>query len=174
MVEIGSGSGVKIVEDGERLLVVDTRTASLAVVIFVLVLVTLFPGGAGIVLVSVGLSKGAFWAWALLPVGVAALAGALLVVTIRLHGRRKRAPLEQLVPLAVIDLTARTLCDGAGRSLAPLDSVRFHRAFQIGSSSPALAVSFGGQKLVLARANPFAGGLGTLEDALRAHGLVES
>lgn len=167
MIELGAGSGVQILEEGERLLVVDRRTASLSVVVFVLGLLTVILGGGGIALaVSVSAPAG------LGLLGAAALSGLGLALAIRALLRRRRRPAGELAPHALIDLGARTLCDGRGQVLAPLARVRFRRKFQLGSSSPALCASFDGGELILARGNPFAGGLGTLEDALRSRKLL--
>ncbi len=167
MTELGSGSGVKIVQDGQRLRIVNTRTASLATLAFVLSLLTLLPGAGG----AVAMVQGT-WTLGLILVAIGGLAAAGLAVTIAAIRRRRRTPLGELVPVAIIDLEARVLCDGAGRVLAPLEQVRFQRTFQIGSSSPGLAAVFSGQRLMLARGNPFAGGLGSLEAALRQRGLA--
>jgi hypothetical protein len=167
MIELGAGSGVKILEDGERLLIVDSRTSSLSVVVFVLGLLTFILGGGGIAL-AVAASAAA----GLGLLGAGALFGLGLALALRALLRRRRRPAGELAPHALIDLGARTLCDGSGRVLAPLAQVRFRRKFQLGSSSPALCASFAGGELILARGNPFAGGLGTLEDALRSRRLM--
>lgn len=167
MTELGAGSGVKILQDRQRLLVVDFGTSALSVVVFVLGLLTIILGSGGVALATAGAA-----AVGLGLIGAAALLGLGLALALRtLLRRRRRAP-DSLPPRLIIDLAARTLCDGGGGVLAPLEQVRFHRKFQIGSSSPALAASFDRHQVVLARGNPFAGGLGTLEDALRGHGLM--
>jgi len=164
---LGAGSGVKIVQEQQRLLVVDTGTSALTVAAFVLGLLTLIPGGFGAAMLAVGqIAVGLGF------VGAAALFGAGLVLALRTLRRRRSRPLGELTASLVIDLAARTLCDGCGRVLAPLDRVRFRRKFQIGSSSPALVAAHDGRERLIARGNPFAGGLGTLEDALRRHRLL--
>ena len=166
MKQLGWGSGVKIYEDGNRLLVLDTGASSLAVVVFVCGLLTLVAGGMGVVLLfSHPKLGGGFLA-------AAGCTGALLGLTIWGFIRRWRRPPEQLRRVALIDLEARTLRDPEGRALAPLDRVRFERTFQVLSSTPALAAIYPGGKLILARGNVFAGMLGTLEPALRGKGLM--
>jgi hypothetical protein len=170
MVELGAGSGVKILGDGQRLVVCDTRTGPLHTAAFVLALLALIPAGGGVALLVAGPRALAPAAAILTAFG--ALCGLGLALILRVIRRRRAAPFDALTPLVVIDLVGRRLLDGGGRALAPLARVRFHRQRQLGSSEPALVASFANTTLVLARGNPFAGGLGTLERALHRAGLM--
>lgn len=70
--------------------------------------------------------------------------------------------------MAVFDRERRVFVDDSGVVLAALDDVRFQRVLQLTSSSAQLVVVMPGGTRVLARGNPFHGGLGDLETALAA------
>jgi hypothetical protein len=170
---IGSGSGFEILEDDQRLRIIDRRTAGWYTAGFVLALLTFIPTVLGIVLTAQALASGAsHW-----PVGLAiSAAGCVFGLGLLFIVRRVRAlaavPAADVPPTLIIDLGDRALLDSGGRRLASLDEASFGRKMQLGSSSPALAVTFAGKTIVFARGNPFAGGLGNIEDPLRRHGLM--
>ncbi len=170
MAEIASGSGLTIISDGDRLLFIDTRTGGLHTAAFVLGLLSLVPLGAGIALFASGPASRLA---GMIVICIGAFFSVGFVFTVKVILRRRAVPVGERTPMVVVDLAAGVLRDGAGRQLAPLDAVRFHRQFQMTSSSPALAVSFQGTNLVLVRGNPFAGGLGSLESALQRYGLMK-
>lgn len=63
------------------------------------------------------------------------------------------------------------LLDAERRELAPLDSVRFARKFQVTSSSKALSLSWPSGSLVIARGNPFGDSIDDCVTALESLGL---
>jgi hypothetical protein len=172
MREIGSGSGVAIIEDGERLYIIDRQTGGLAIGIFVLALIgglgTL--GGIGITAKTIS-SGGVGLTIGLVLLGVGLFVDGLLALVIRIYRRRKDHGVDQARQIVVIDLRQGLLCDPTGQSIAPLQSVRFRRRFQVTSSSKALEAVFPTGSIEIAAGNPFAGGLGNLEAALAQRGL---
>lgn len=151
-------------DDGRRVLVIDRKTGGLAVLAFVLGVLTLVVGGFGVVTLISGVPSrlvGAIF----LAVGVVVAAAAVMVLT-KVRGNRTR-PLHECRPVAVLDRKLG-LFSYRGGAVVQLDQVRFARKFQIGSSSPKLvAVTPGGTK-VLKRGNPFDGGVGKVDELLTA------
>ncbi len=156
--------GLVVTDDGRRVLVIDRRTGVLAVLAFVLGVITLVVGGFGCVAVVSDTLPTAVSA-VFLAVGLLFAAVTFMVVR-KFRGRRRR-PLHECRPVAVIDrkLGLFSYCGGA---LVALDQVRFARKLQIGSSSPKLVAITPGGTRVLKRGNPFDGGLGNVDEILRA------
>jgi membrane protein implicated in regulation of membrane protease activity len=154
--------GLVVTDDGRRVLVFDRGTGALAVLAFVLGVLTLVVGGFGLVALVAGVPSRALGA-AFLAVGLI-IAAATYVVVRKIRHRRSR-PLRECRPLAVIDRKLGIFSYGGG-AVVSLDQVRFARRLQIGSSSPKLvAVTPGGTK-VLKRGNPFDGGVGNVDELL--------
>jgi len=154
-------SGIALVDDGRALWVVDRGTGWMATAVFVSALVTGIGllGGVAI-LITVGLAG-------LAPLLLGVFGAAVLVMFIQMKRRREQAPPEALTVLCVVDLAHGQLKDAHGRPLAWLNQVQLKRAFQIGSSSPALEAHYPGGKLILVRGNPFAGSIDDVEHVLR-------
>ena len=170
-VVLASASGVAVIERGPWLYVVDRRTGGLYTVVFVLCL--MFPAFmiGGVVL---GLAAGSelFVLAGVLVVFAAACALGIwrAIRTIRVRGAR---PLAQSTLLVSFDRQGGVLCNGAGQPVASLAGIALQRKMQITSSSPALHLFWGGAaagEICLVKGNPFRGGVGPIEDALR-HGL---
>ncbi|MFK8001647.1 MAG: hypothetical protein AB8H86_18780 [Polyangiales bacterium] len=175
MNEIASGSGTAIVTDGERLLVVHRGGPGLSVALFVVGLLTFiaaFNGAAQMVMAFSGSGVGFTGAAILCAIG--GVCGAVLVALLRKRKHRAGVPLDQLPIICVVDFTQGGLLDAHGALLAPLPEVRMRRQFQMASSSPALVLAYAGRSLLLAKGSPFAGGIGNLERALEAHGVLRT
>jgi hypothetical protein len=156
--------GLVVTDDGRRVLVIDRGTGTLAVLAFVLGVLTLVVGGFGCVALIAGIPSRALGA-AFLAVGLICAAAAL--ITVRNIRRRRGLPLHECRPVGVLDRKLG-LFSHRGGAVMSLDQVRFARKFQIGSSSPKLvAVTPGGTK-VLKRGNPFDGGVGNVAEVLTA------
>lgn len=169
---LASGSGVGIYEQGERLLVVDRRTGSLYVAAFVLALLAFVAAVNGVIQMALSPRGEGSLGLGLVMLSVGGLAAVPLYAVVDRIKRRHRQGPTAARTVAVFDLAAGELRDGAGRALAPLGQVRLRRRMQLGSSSPKLVAEWGGERLLLARGNPFAGGIAELEDALRRRGLM--
>jgi len=160
---------------GHQLVVVDRNVNWLYTAGFVLALLTFIPGVAGIVFLIMGLAGGGMPLWvAFIPLAVALVCGSIFVRVVRAVGNRRSKPLGESRIVAVFDLADGVLRDASEAPLAPLEQVRVQRKMQLTSSSPMLVARFGahGQhEIVLARGNPFAGGLGAIEPALRERGV---
>lgn len=157
--------GLVVTDDGRRVLVIDRRTGALAVLAFVLGVITLVVGGFGCVAVVSDALPTAVSA-VFLAIGLLFAAVTFMVVR-KFRGRRRRPLRECRRPAAVIDrkLSLFSYCGGA---VVALDQVRFARKLQIGSSSPKLVAITPGGTRVLKRGNPFDGGLGNVDEILRA------
>jgi hypothetical protein len=155
--------GLVVTDDGRRVLVFDRRTGPLAILTFVLGVITVVVGGFGVVaLFSMPIGVAA----AFLAVGLLAAVGTALAF--RAFRRRRTQPLSACKSVAVIDRKLG-LFSYAGGAVLPLDQVRFQRKMQPGSSSPKLvAVLPGGASRVLKRGNPFDGGIGDVDRVLNA------
>lgn len=99
--------------------------------------------------------------------GVGGVLAVLTLLVVRTFRRRRRQPLNQCRPVAVIDRKLG-LFSYRGGALVQLDQVRFARQLHVGSSSPQLVAITPGGKLVLKRGNPFDGGVGTIDEVLTA------
>ncbi|MDX1882983.1 hypothetical protein [Mycolicibacterium sp. 120270] len=156
--------GLLVTDDGRRMLVIDRRTGAFAVTAFVLGVLTLVVGGFGLVaLIAATPSRtvGAIFS------GVGVVLAGLTFLMVRTLRRRRRQPLNQCRPVAVIDRKLG-LFSYRGGALVQLDQVRFARQLQIGSSSPQLVAITPGGTLVLKRGNPFDGGIGNVDEVLTA------
>lgn len=167
---LAQASGVVVAQDGANVVVVDRRLRGLATTVFVLAVLTFITGVQGI-LFAVGAAgtEQAARTVAVVLMGAAVVTGGLLAVAIRAVVTRRRRPLSDYQPVATFDLSAGQLRDGTGRTVAPLDQVRLAKRMQLTSSSPKLVAETPGGTLLLARGNPFAGGLGNLREVLAAH-----
>ena len=161
-----------VAERGPCVLVIDRGTGPASVLAFVLAIVGVVFGGFGVVALVMAATGAAESspsvpvAAVLLVVGLAAVGGVIAVV--RSIRRRRAAPLDSYSPVAVFDRARRLYLDDAGTVVAALDHVRFQRSMQLTSSSPTLVAVTPRGTRVLARANPFSGGIGNL-DAVLTH-----
>ncbi|MFN8031804.1 MAG: hypothetical protein U0Q47_00695 [Mycobacterium sp.] len=163
--------GLVIAEAGALVLVVDRGNGPPAILAFVTGVIALVFGGFGVVsLAATAAGHGdglpVWLAVAVLAGGLAAATVAL--TTVRRIRRTRSTPLSSYRPVAVFDRAARVYLDSAGRAVAPLDTVTFHRRFQMGSSSLKLVAQTPTGTHVLLRGNPFIGGLGDLDTVLTA------
>lgn len=169
---VAEASAVRLIERDGRLHVVDMGYRWAYVTGFVAGLVTLIVGVNGVVQVVMGITGSGILIAGIIMVIVAG-AGIFALRALVRHVRRKRAlPLSALTSTVIFDFGQRVLCDGAGRPIAPLDGVQMAHRIQLGSSSTALEVRHAGGRIVIARGNPMAGGVGPLEDALRSRGII--
>jgi hypothetical protein len=156
--------GLVVTDDGRRVLVFDRCTGALTVLAFVLGVLTLVIGGFGLVALVAGTPSRAVGA---VFVAVGLVFGALTYAVVRKIRRRRRRPLHECRPVAVIDRKLALFSYGGG-AVVPLDQVRFARRLQIGSSSPKLVAVTTGGTHVLKRGNPFDGGVGNVDELLTA------
>ena len=153
-----------VTDDGRRVLVFDRCTGALAVLAFVLGVMTVVVGGFGAVAVVTGVPSRALGA-IFLAVGL--VFAVLTFVVVRKIRRRRGQPLHECRPVAVIDRKLG-IFSYRGGAVVPLDQVRFARKLQIGSSSPKLVALIPGGTKVLKRGNPFDGGIGNVDEVLNA------
>ncbi len=156
--------GLIITDDGRRVLVFDRCTGALAVLAFVLGVITVIVAGFGAVALVADVPSRALGA-IFLAVGL--VFAALTYVVVRKIRRRRNQPLHECRPVVVIDRKLG-IFSYRGGALVQLDRVRFARKFQIGSSSPKLVALTPGGTQVLKRGNPFDGGVGNVDEVLTA------
>ena len=156
--------GLVVTDDGRRVNVFDRCTGALAVLAFVLGILTLVGGGFGVVALIAGVPSTTLGA---IFVAAGVVFAAMLFAVVRKIRQRRNQPLHECRSVAVIDRKLGLFSYGGG-AIVPLDQVRFARRMQIGSSSTKLvAVTPGGTK-VLKRGNPFDGGVGNVDEVLSA------
>jgi hypothetical protein len=156
--------GLVVTDDGRRVLVFDRCTGALAVLAFVLAVLTVVVGGFGVVALVLG-TPSRMLGVALLLGGVVC-AGAALFVLRKIRQRRSQ-PLHQCRPVAVLDRKLG-LFSYRGGALVQLDQVRFARKMQLGSSARKLVALTPGGSQTLKRGNPFDGGIGNVDELLTA------
>jgi hypothetical protein len=156
--------GLVVTDDGRRVLVIDRGTGALAILAFVLGVLTLVVGGFGLVALIAGMPSRALGA-AFLAVGPVFAAATFVVV--RKIRRRRSQPLRECRPVAVIDRKLGVFSYRGG-AMVSLDQVRFARKLQIGSSSPKLVAITPGGTHILKRGNPFDGGVSNVDELLTA------
>jgi hypothetical protein len=156
--------GLVVTDDGRRVLVIDRGTSALAIVAFVLGVITLVVGGFGAVTLFTGVPSRSLGAVFL---GVGLLFAALTFIVLRKFRRNRRRDLHECRPVAVIDRKLG-LFSYRGGALVQLNQVRFARTFQMGSSSPKLVAITPGGTIVLKRGSPFDGGVGNVDEILTA------
>ena len=156
--------GLVVTDDGRRVNVFDRCTGALAVLAFVLGILTLVVGGFGVVALIAGVPSTALGA---IFVAVGVVLAAVLFAVVRKIRQRRSQPLHECRSVAVIDRKLGLFSYGGG-AIVPLDQVSFARRMQIGSSSPKLVALTPGGTKVLKRGNPFDGGLGNVDEVLSA------
>lgn len=156
--------GLVVTDDGRRVNIFDRCTGALAIVAFVLGILTLVVGGFGAVAMVTNVPSVTLGA---IFVAVGVVLAAVLYRVVRTILRRRNQPLHNCRSVAVIDRKLGLFSYGGG-AIVPLDQVRFARRMQIGSSSPKLVALTPGGTKVLKRGNPFDGGIGNVDEVLTA------
>jgi len=96
-----------------------------------------------------------------------------LVGGVNMIKKAKNKPLENLNIIAIVDIKSKKLLKKNGEILASLGVVQFGRTFQIGSSSYAIRARWPDGSIIIARGNPFAGGISDFIYALKSRGLMK-
>jgi hypothetical protein len=167
---LAEASGIVVAEQGPLVVVVDRGTGAWATLTFTLGVVALVVGGFGAITLSMTAAGADTIAW---PVSVGfllagiAVGGCTVVAALRIR-RARSAPLTSYRPVAVFDRDQRVFVDETGVAVAALEDVRVRRELQLTSSSPKLVVVMPHGTRVIARGNPFQGGLGDLDAVLAA------
>ncbi|MBY0285830.1 MAG: hypothetical protein K2X52_01600 [Mycobacteriaceae bacterium] len=154
--------GLVVTDDGRRVNIFDRCTGALAILAFVVGILTLVIGGFGVVALVAGVPSRTFGA---IFVAVGLAFAAVLFVAVRRIRQRRIQPLHSCRSVAVIDRKLGLFSYGGG-AIVPLDQVQFARRMQIGSSSPKLVALTPGGVKVLKRGNPFDGGVGNVDELL--------
>lgn len=156
--------GLVVTDDGRRVNIFDRSTGALAILAFVLAILTLVVGGFGVVTLVAGTPSRTLGA---IFVAVGLVFGAVLFVAVRKIRQRRNQPLHSCRSVAVIDRKLGLFSYGGG-AIVPLDQVQFARRMQLGSSSPKLVALTPGGTKVLKRGNPFDGGVSNVDEVLTA------
>ena len=163
---VASCGTTDLVEDGAQLRFVARGGGELSIAIFVLGLIGTIVGSNAIFLSLQGIPL--LGVLMLGTVALLCLTGCVLAV----RARRVRAarPAHTLPVVLVLDRAQGVAYASDGRPLASLHDVVFRTQMQLASSSAALAASWPGGVVVVARGSPFTGSVDPLMDALRARG----
>lgn len=154
--------GLVVTDDGRRVNIFDRCTGALAILAFVVGILTLVIGGFGVVALVAGVPSRTLGA---IFVAVGLVFAAVSYVAVRRIRQRRSQPLHSCRSVAVIDRKLGLFSYGGG-AIVPLDQVQFARRMQIGSSSPKLVALTPGGVKVLKRGNPFDGGIGNVDEVL--------
>ena len=167
---LAEASGIVVAERGPLVVVVDRGTGRWATLTFTLGVVALVLGGFGAITLSMIAAGADTIAWPVsvcfLLVGIA-VGGCAVVAALRIR-RARSMPVTAYRPVAVFDRDQRVFVDASGVVVAGLEDVRLQRGLQLTSSSPKLVVVTPHGTRVIARGNPFQGGLGDLDAVLSA------
>lgn len=157
MQPIARCNGTIVVEDGDKIGIVEKGGGWLGTAVFVTALVGIIATLAGgVLVVTVGVAG-------LIPQGIG-IAG--IVLASRFYRRKKLVATGPLPPpWLVFDRGAGAVFDKGGRRLCALTDLKIERVFQAGSSSKALAVLCP-MKIVVARGTPFGDEVDAVEQAL--------
>jgi hypothetical protein len=167
MQTLADNGGYVLTEDGDRLLFFRRRILP-SWLAFVPGLLCVIAIGNAVAQLALG---------HLVAAGVLAVVGAgggRFAWAVRGRRRRVRArPLDPTDATVVVDLGARSLVDGTGQVLAPLDLVRVERSVQMTSSSRALRVVWPGGAVVVFRGDALSltGSIEAPTEALRTRGI---
>lgn len=164
-------SGVKVVAIGQRVILARTDTGPYAIAAFVLGLLTANFAIGGIAILAVTVGEPGLPTVGIVLTAIGAVVGFGFFQVIKHIRAQKAKPLDQLPVVVTFDLANGVLLGSDGGLIAPLAQVKIGRAFQIGSSSPALVARFPAGSLKLVKGNPFAGGVRGIEATLRGRGI---
>jgi len=177
MREIASGSGTVIFEDGRNLRVVKRGGPLMPIVIGVLTLLVGVMSMNTIVQIFLfAFDKGPVISLRVVMtlVGVTVFSCVVLWAVLRKRRAIRSIPPDQLPVICTLDFSQRVLLDDMGTKISSLDEVSYAKTFQVTSSTPALVLQVGGvEAVMLARGNVFAGGISSLEYALKERGIRE-
>jgi len=82
----------------------------------------------------------------------------ILILGVRLINKRKSKSLDELNKTAIIDFNNKQLLNKHGQPLAPLETVTFYKAWQLGDSSRSVEARWPNGSITLARGLSLAGG----------------
>lgn len=173
MEQLTEASGVGIYSDGERVFVIDLGTVQLHTAVFVLGLLAFILGVNGSLMLAGVMGGGPVVVVGIVLVAVSVLCGCGIHRLVKLIRHRRSHPNER-APIVILDLATRRLCGPDGQPMAPLSEVSRQLKFQMGSNSRQLVLIGPMGTVLLARGNPFAGGLGNLEGVLARFGIGDA
>jgi hypothetical protein len=160
-------NGVEILDRGDEAWIVrkELPLAAWTMVAGLLACVTLVNGTLqGVYALAKGGTQHAVAAFVLLGLGAA-------FVRVGMGASRARAKAEEAPGKAFLIVADGRLLDAERRELAPLESVRITRTFQLASSSRALTLVWPQGNLVIARGDPFGDSVDDCEAALESLGM---
>jgi hypothetical protein len=156
-------NGTLLVEEGDRLGVVEQGGGGIPVAIFVAALIAVIPGANAIYFLFVDWRIAA----ALMALSAAGIVAVILLARLLRSSRNAALP----APRFVFDRRSRTVFDRNGKEIAPFDRVRLERAWQVASSYRSLVMHHPDGSIVIARGTPFGDSVAAMEQALRAYGV---
>lgn len=169
---VASSSGCVLWNDQNKLFAIRTSSGGLSIAIFVFLLLAIIFSANGILWTIFGINARVE---SFLP-GIIFLvmgAGFSLFTFKFIQSKRKS---NNLLPhqgncICVFDLTTRKIYDGNEKELGTFADSSLERKFQMTSSSKKLVLVCRGKEILLAKGNPFDGGIYAVESYLKGIGI---
>lgn len=163
-------SGCVIFERSSKIYVMEQSKKWIATFRFVLLLITFIISANGIYsLISGWMNGKTLPMFGIIFTVVGVFLGLLLFLIHRVKVKADNLPPDELKAFCILDTDAGNLLGPQNTILAPLSAVSFSKIFSFTSSSPNLALSWPGGKIVIARGNIFAGGIKPIIDVLNRY-----
>lgn len=172
MQKLAASSGTVIYEEGNKLYICKSNTSGTSTFLFVIGILAFILLANGILqLTLLRDTVPALANLGLLLLGIAVVFIFIFWRVLAYQKKQKATPPQQLQSICTLDFGANSLLDSNNNSVAPLNQVWFTRKMQLTSSSPELLVCWPGGTLNVVKGNPFSGGIGPVENVLRAKGI---
>jgi len=168
--KLAQASGCVIFEESNKIYVVEQSRKWIATFRYVLILVTFIIGANGIYsLISGWMNHRSLPLFGIIFASVALFLGFILFLIHRMKVKADNLSPDELNVFCILDTDRGNLLGPQNTFLAPLSAVSFTKIFSFTSSSPDLALSWPGGKIVIAKGNFFAGGIRPIVDVLNKH-----
>ncbi|MEA3266756.1 MAG: hypothetical protein U9P42_07425, partial [Candidatus Fermentibacteria bacterium] len=158
-------SGCVIFERSNKIYVMEQSKKWIPTFRYVLILITFIISGNAIYqLISGWMNQGSLPTIGIIFAAVGMFLGFILFLVHRAKVKADNLSPDELNMFCILDTDAGNLLGPNNSVLAPLSAVKFHKIFSFTSSSPDLALSWPGGKVVIAKGNYFAGGIKPIVD----------
>ncbi|MCK5037043.1 MAG: hypothetical protein KAS73_14200 [Candidatus Sabulitectum sp.] len=168
--KLAQASGCVIFERSNKIYVMEQSKKWIATFRYVLVLVTFIISANGIYsLISGWMNVRSLPTFGVIFTAVGLFFGLILFLVHRLKVKADNLSPDELNVFCILDTDAGNLLGPQNTILTPLAAVKFIKIFSFTSSSPDLALSWPGGKIVIARGNFFAGGIKPVVDVMNRY-----
>ncbi len=170
---LANASGCRIYKKADLIIIKEQPASWVATARFVLLLLSGIPLIFGVIsLVTYFRGNDTVLMLSIVLILVGSLLGFVYWLLNRYYSKIKSLPPADFKTLCSFDLKNRKLLDPSDNILDSLKNTLVKREFQITSSSKKLVVLYSNGVILLAKGNPFAGGITSLENVFRGEGLM--